>query len=89
MAREPSLETERAKERQQGPDAPGETVRDADLSPPPGVERGRAALERASAIARGRQRNGYIVLRTPLRRAVFIAGLLALVVLGLIFLVLA
>ena len=85
MAREPSLETERARERKPGPEAPDETNHGFGRSSPLSEdEKRRLAREQGEAIASGRARGGYIVLRTPLRRAIFIGGLLALVALGLI-----
>ena len=85
MGREPSEETERAYERRPGPDAPDETNYGIGRSRPlTEEEKGRLAREQAEAIASGRARKGYIVLRTPLRRAIFIGGLLAIIVLGLI-----
>ena len=84
MAREPSAETERAKERQAGPDAPDETNygfgRSRPLTP---EEKERLAREQGEAIASGRARKGHIVLNTPLRRAVFVGGLVGIVVLVL------
>ena len=84
MAREPSVETERAKERQPGPDAPDETNYGFGRSRPlTSDEKHRLAREQGEAIASGRARKGHIVLRTPLRRAIFIGGLLGIVVLAL------
>ena len=89
MAREPSAETERAEERRPRPDAPEETAYGFGRSRPlTDDEKRRLAREQGEAIASGRARKGYVVLRTPLRRAIFIGGLLALVVLGLILAVL-
>lgn len=85
MAREPSEETERARVRAPGPDAPDETSygfgRSRPLSP---EEQNRLAREQGAAIESGRARKGHIVLNTPLRRAVFIGGLVGIVVLGLV-----
>ncbi len=85
MAREPSVETERAEERTPGPDAPGETSYGFGRSRPlTAEEQRRLAREQGEAIASGRARKGHIVLNTPLRRAIFIGGLLGLVVLALV-----
>ncbi len=84
MAREPSVETTRAEARKPGPDAPEETNygfgRSRPLNP---EEKDRLAHEQGEAISSGRARKGHIVLRTPLRRAIFIGGLLGIVVLAL------
>lgn len=47
-------------------------------------EQARLAKEQGELIASGRARKGHIVLRTPARRAVFIGGLVGIVVLVLI-----
>ena len=89
MAREPSVETERAEERRPGPGAPDETSHGFGRSRPlTEDEKRELAREQGQAIASGRARKGYIVLRTPLRRAIFIGGLLAIVALALIVAVL-
>jgi hypothetical protein len=84
MAREPSVETERAETRKPGPDAPEETNygfgRSRPLSPD---EKRRLAREQGEAIASGRARKGHIVLNTPTRRAIFIGGLVGIVILVL------
>jgi hypothetical protein len=41
------------------------------------------AEEQRERIESGRARQGWIVLRTPLRRAVFLAGLAGIVILGI------
>lgn len=85
MAREPSEETERADERRPGPDAPDETNYGRGRSRPPTEdEKRRLAREQGESIASGRASKGFIVLRTPLRRAIFIGGLLGILVLALI-----
>ena len=85
MAREPSVETERAQERKPGPEAPDETNygfgRSRPLDPD---EQRRLAREQGEAIASGRARKGQIVLDTPLRRAIFIGGLIGLIVLAIV-----
>jgi hypothetical protein len=84
MAREPSVETERAEIRKPAPDAPDETNygfgRSRPLTPD---EKQRLAREQGEAISSGRARKGHIVLNTPMRRAVFIGGLVGIVVLVL------
>ena len=85
MAREPSVETERAEERRPRSDAPDETAYGAGRSRPlTEEEKRRLAREQGEAIASGRASKGYVVLRTPLRRAIFIGGLVAAIVLTLI-----
>ena len=85
MAREPSEETERAEARRPGPDAPDESNYGFGRSRPLDPDEARAlAREHGEAIASGRATKGYIVLRTPLRRAIFIAGLVGIIVIGLI-----
>lgn len=85
MAREPSEETERARLRQPGADAPDETNYGFGRSRPlTETEKRDLAREQGEAIASGRARKGHIVLRTPLRRAIFIGGLIGIIVLGLI-----
>ena len=84
MAHELSVETERAKVRKPGPEAPEETDHGFGRSRPPGPdEKSRLAREQGEAIASGRARKGHIVLNTPARRAVFIGGLIGIVVLVL------
>ncbi len=84
MAREPSVETERAEEKKPGRQAPDETNYGFGRSRPlTAEEQQRLAREQGEAIASGRARKGHIVLNTPLRRAIFIAGLLGIVVLAL------
>lgn len=84
MAREPSVETERAEARKPGPDAPDETNYGFGRSRPLSAdEKQRLAREQGEAISSGRARKGYIVLNTPLRRAIFIGGLIGIVVLML------
>ena len=84
MPREPSGETARAEARKPGPDAPDETNhgfgRSRPLTPD---EKHRLAREQGEAIASGRARKGHIVLNTPARRAIFIGGLIGIVVLVL------
>ncbi len=41
------------------------------------------AEEQGRRIESGRARQGWIVLRTPLRRAVFLAGIVGIVILGI------
>ena len=48
------------------------------------AERERIAREQGELIASGRARKGYIVLRTPMRRAIFIGGLVGIVLLVLV-----
>lgn len=89
MAREPSVETERAAQRRPGPDAPDETKHGFGRSRPlTDEEKARLARQQGEAISSGRASKGYIVLRTPLRRAIFIGGLVGIVVLSLIVAVL-
>lgn len=89
MAREPSEETERAHLRQPGPVAPDETSHGFGRSRPlSAAEKNQLAREQGEAIAGGRASKGYIVLRTPLRRAIFIGGLVGIAVLTLILAVL-
>lgn len=47
-------------------------------------EQQRLAREQGELIASGRSRKGEIILRTPLRRAIFIGGLVGIVLLVLI-----
>lgn len=113
MAREPSEESERARERR--PDAgaprvddPAAGVPEADAlrdeaarsesgalsdeelygrgrSRPLTPEESRAlAREQGEAIRSGRASKGQVILNTPLRRAIFIAGLAGLLILALI-----
>ena len=89
MAREPSEETARAEARRPGPDAPDETAyRRGRSRPPTEDEERQLAREQSQAIASGRASKGHIVLRTPLRRAIFIGGLVGMIVLALILAVL-
>lgn len=89
MAREPSLETERAEQRRPSPNAPDETKHGFGRSRPLTEDQKRVlAREQGEAIASGRASKGHVVLRTPLRRAIFIGGLLGIVALGLIIAVL-
>ena len=84
MAREPSAETARAEAKKPGPDAPDETNYGFGRSRPlSSEEKQRLAREQGEAISSGRARKGHIVLNTPLRRAIFIGGLLGIVVLVL------
>ena len=88
MAREPSAETARAEAEKPAPgEAPGVPDdrnhgfgRSRPLSP---EEAQRLAREQGEAIASGRARKGHIVLTTPMRRAIFIGGLVGMVVLVL------
>ena len=85
MGREPSVETERAETRKPGPDAPDETNHGFGRSRPlTSDEKHRLAREQGEAISSGRARKGYIVLNTPQRRAIFIGGLIGIVVLVLV-----
>jgi len=84
MAHEPSAETARAEATKPGPDASDETSYGFGRSRPlTSDEKRRLAREQGEAIASGRARKGHIVLNTPLRRAIFIGGLLGIVVLVL------
>lgn len=88
MAREPSAETERAETTKPGSDvwpgpAGGTDYGFGRSRPLSTEEKHRLAREQGDAISSGRARKGHIVLRTPLRRAVFIGGLLGIVVLVL------
>jgi hypothetical protein len=88
MAREPSAETVRAEAEMPAPgEAPGAPDdanygfgRSRPLNP---EEKQRLAREQGEAIASGRARKGHIVLNTPMRRAIFIGGLVGIVVLVL------
>lgn len=60
--------------------------RSTPLSP---EEQERAAREQGERIADGRARQGHIVLRTPLRRAIFAAGLIGILVFAVIYFVIA
>ena len=85
MAREPEADTERAKANRPGPEAPEgsepERGRAQSLSPD---EKRRVAREQGRLIASGEASKGHTVLRTPARRAIFIGGLLGIVVLAFI-----
>lgn len=84
MAREPDADTERAKAGRPGPEAPdgsGEPRGRPEALQPD--EKRRVAEEQGRLIASGRARKGHVVLRTPARRAVFIGGLLGIVILAL------
>jgi hypothetical protein len=88
MARELSVETERAEERIAGRTPEAATADEGDYGfgrsrPLTPEEQRRLAREQGGAIASGRARGAHIVLNTPRRRAIFIGGLLGLVVLGL------
>jgi hypothetical protein len=88
MAREPSAETARAEAEMpapgEPPGTPGETNhgfgRSRPLSPD---EKQQLAREQGDAISSGRARKGHVVLDTPTRRAIFIGGLLGIVILVL------
>ena len=91
MAREPEEYTGRAEERRPRPpdgralgDVEPRTGDPLEPDPPEPDPRRRLAGEQGRMIASGEASKGHTVLRTPLRRAVFIGGLLGVILLALI-----
>lgn len=87
MAREPEEYTERAEERRPRPPE-GQALSDveprAGRDPLEPDERARLAREQGRMIATGEASKGYTVLRTPLRLAIFVGGLVGIVLLALV-----
>lgn len=85
MAREPEKDSIHAENRKPRPPA-GRSAPEQQSEQHGAMaldEKRRLAREQGRLIASGRATKGHTVLRTPLRRAIFIGGLLGIVILAL------